>query len=381
MNLDMHGALNPILYGSLKEAFGQVRISNEREQIQFRYRPNWLHRQGRIQAEVASAGETYYVNCPFCNDTRKRLGISYHWSVWDEETDDNMLHLAHCFNENCISTREIQKKLHALVYPDGTYGQTMTVRLSSSPPSLPAAPRRFLLPEGTLLSELPDDHSAIKYLQRRKFDPKRLAKRWGVRYCQANIIEPGRASRCRPYFQDKRLVYPIFAPSLAIDPERVTACRAVRLAGWQARALTDRLARNVPKYFSAAGMKKSELLYGLPAALVADGPLVVVEGVTDVWRVGPGAVALFGKTISPAQVKLILRHCPGRPLVVLLDADATDNARRVCQQIRSGRLVAGDNTPVDIGKLPTGRKDPGECTHAEVWKVIQQAVKRGKQRA
>ena len=108
-------------------------------------------------------------------------------------------------------------------------------------------------------------------------------------------------------------------------------------------------------------MQKSRLLYGLPQAVKAKGPVVVAEGMADVWRVGPGGVALFGKSISPVQIKLILRHLRGRPIVVLLDGDAEDEAKKVCGLIRQARLQA-DNAPVVVGKLPAKRKDPGECT-------------------
>ncbi len=106
----------------------------------------------------------------------------------------------------------------------------------------------------------------------------------------------------------------------------------------------------------------------------SEGPVVVVEGVTDAWRLGPGAVALFGKSIATEQSQLILRYCLGRPIVVLLDADAEDNARRVCQKIRNSRIAAGDKSPVVIGKLPAGRKDPGECTSKEAWKAVEKAM-------
>ena len=62
-------------------------------------------------------GETYKVSCPFCSDTRQRLWINHHWGVRDEKTNDDLLHLAHCFNDDCINTREVQKELHAMVFP------------------------------------------------------------------------------------------------------------------------------------------------------------------------------------------------------------------------------------------------------------------------
>jgi hypothetical protein len=245
----------------------------------------------------------------------------------------------------------------------------------AAPTSAPVAPRQFHLPEGTPLSELPEDHPAINYLRRRKFDPLRLAKRWGVYYCGANRERPGQEDRSPPYFHDKRIVYPVYAPLSPIE-QKPAANRRVRLAGWQARSLQTKPANGAPKYFSAAGMKKSELLYGLPQVIKTEGPVVIVEGVTDVWRLRTNAVALFGKTISPAQCKLLIRHCGGRPIVILLDEDAVDEAIRVREKIRRSRIAAGDESPVIVARLPKGRKDPGDCTYMEVWNVVKKAQTR-----
>jgi hypothetical protein len=52
------------------------------------------------------------------------------------------------------------------------------------------------------------------------------------------------------------------------------------LGGWQARIVPGHevLGGSDAKYLSAAGMQKSELLYGLTLAIAGDGPVYVVEG-------------------------------------------------------------------------------------------------------
>ena len=144
------------------------------------------------------------------------------------------------------------------------------------------------------------------------------------------------------------------------------------LAGWQARAINND--DPLPKYLSASGMKKGAILYGLSAAIKTEGPVVLVEGAVDAWRLHTNAVALFGKSISQAQVKLILRYFANRPVVIALDNDAMDDAARVREKIISGRLIAGDDSSVFIARLPRGRKDPGECTHKEIWNAVNKAV-------
>ena len=104
-----------------------------------------------------------------------------------------------------------------------------------------------------------------------------------------------------------------------------------------------------------------------------DGPVVVVEGPTDVWRFGPGAVAMFGKQPSGHQRDLLRRHFPGRPIVVLLDVDAQADARQIQQQLATARPGVIDRHVV-IGQLPPGRDDPGDCTREELQAAIDQAL-------
>ena len=95
----------------------------------------------------------------------------------------------------------------------------------------------------------------------------------------------------------------------------------------------------------------------------------------DFW-----AVSIFGKNLSAKQLSLLLRHFEGRPLVVLLDSDATDDAQKARQQIKSRRRLAGDSAKVVVATLPESRGDIGECSLDEAWDCVDQALgrKRGK---
>ena len=127
---------------------------------------------------------------------------------------------------------------------------------------------------------------------------------------------------------------------------------------------------SVPKYLSCKGMKKSQLLYGLPEAVGSQGAIVVVEGPTDVWRLGPGAVALFGKDMSLPQQELLDRFLPGRPVVVFLDRDAQDKAVELQRTLLNrGRVTV-------LAGLPDGRDDVGDCTTQEAWQQVVVALQR-----
>ncbi len=352
----MTKTLNPTLFRRLTEVFRHVRVSNPGQPAVIHYQPDWQYRRGRLRPRVVGYGETYYVSCPFCTDIRRRLGISHRWAVDDRETYDDMLHLAHCFNEECLATREMQKKLHAMVYPQGMYGRAMKVELPRSvQPAEPAPEPEFHLPPHTPLSELPAGHPAIRYVRKRGFNPKMLARRWGVVYCEENRGPS-------PHFLEPRIVIPVYAPR-AWDDEQ-----PARLVGWQARSI-GRSIHRMPKYLSALGMRRNDRLYGLPQALKTQGPIVIVEGITDVWRLERRGVGLFGKVMSQAQVRLLRRYCDNRPIVVLPDQDVQEQARTIVQQLRPY-----DFPRVVAGKLPNGRKDPGECSCEGLRAAIEDAI-------
>jgi hypothetical protein len=359
--------LNKALYRFLERKFPGVRVVNQGETARVYYAPDFIHRKGRLKAELSGWGETYFINCPFCNDTRSRLAICHRWAVRDEKTNDDMLQLVKCFNENCLNKRERQKRLHELVFPCGAPlgGSQMEIAKVVEKPR-PEMPN-FEMPESVRVNKLRPDHPAVQYLKSRSFSARQLGKKWGVSYCYGNCGP-------RPRFQDERLVYPIVMPrSSLLDAS--SGRLPCRLAGWQARRIDDS-DDSRPRYLTAAGMRKTELLYGLAWVISGDGPVAIVEGVTDVWRLRRDAVALFGKTISAAQIKLLCRHFAGRPLVIFLDGDARDEARQIRRQLLTARQERGDDAPVALARAPKGRGDPGECTYDEAWGAVRTSLSR-----
>jgi DNA primase len=144
-----------------------------------------------------------------------------------------------------------------------------------------------------------------------------------------------------------------------------------RLVDWQGRYAgeLDWGATGKPKYYNAPGMRKGQLLYNYDQAL-RQPFVVVVEGVTDVWRVGLPAVALFGKSATQEQAKLLAAGWYGKPVVILLDADAAEEAEKVRQQV----AVLHPEQVVVI-TLPEGM-DPGSCPRDELWKLLRAEAKR-----
>jgi hypothetical protein len=368
------GPLNQDLYEALRAEFRRVAIANEGEEQVVEYRPNWSARGGQVRASIRAepliSGEYYRVNCPFCTDTRQRLWINYRWAEYDQQTGQDNLHLATCFNEGCLDSQARRERLRDMVYPVlGLYRRRAPAYRMAGPAAADgpgAAGPEIRLPEGLVpVHGLSPDHPAARYLLGRGFDIEELWARWQVAYCAA-------ASGSRPPIY-RRLVVPIyntrvrFVPDVGPDP-------AV-LVGWQARAIGP-VFPGEAKYLGASGMKKSRILYGQPAALASAGPVVVTEGTTDVWRLGTNAVALLGKTLSEFQRDQLRSRFRGRPLVLFFDRDAREEARAVSKWLQSARVAGGGDAQVVIANLPEGRQDVGECTRAEAWAAVADALGR-----
>jgi DNA primase len=150
-------------------------------------------------------------------------------------------------------------------------------------------------------------------------------------------------------------------PLRLIIPVRVGG----RVVTWQAADVTG-MANS--KYVSCPNERSllniKDVVYGIDD--VASAPLVVVvEGVTDRWRVGKEqSVALFGKEASGMQLLMLHRSLRSDArVVVMLDADAHEYG------VRLGEQLAGLRGGVEVALLAGG--DPGEMTDEEIEEVIR----------
>jgi hypothetical protein len=355
--------LNPALFEAMQQRFGDVRIVNAGEPRQVRYVPDFK-RPGQLTAHTEQHGEQYACACPFCGDQRQRLFVNYQYGEFDPQLGRRNNHLLYCHNERCDLDPDNRNLFRNLVaVPLGVksrIGRVVT-RPSTSPP-VPVEPK---LPANLIpLSELPADHAAIRYIRSRQFDPQEIATVWGVTYSEWSA-DP------KPQF-GQRLVIPVYRTASQY-PTRQSAFDPI-LAGWQARDISGGRS-DAPKYLTMADMRKSQILYGLPEAMRATGPVWIVEGVTDAWRLGPGAVALLGKSLSQEQKTLIARAFRGRPVVVMLDRDAEQEALQIQHQLQNARIPVSDYRVV-VADMPPGRDDPGDSTRDELFAATEAALSR-----
>jgi hypothetical protein len=118
-----------------------------------------------------------------------------------------------------------------------------------------------------------------------------------------------------------------------------------------------------PKYISCkdelATYRLKDCLYNIDRA---KGTAVLCEGITDVWKIGDGAVGLFGKTITAEQVLLLLRSGIERVIICLdsvaKDPDSPKNRAKIL-----GKL-AGLFASVEVLEIDKG--DPGDMSELDL---------------
>lgn len=266
--------LNQDLFDRLRRRFGTVSIASQGEALTGSLMDLGM---GKPKFQVSSSGEYYRVACPFCSDTRQRLWINHRWGVGpDGVPHERLWWMACCYNENCLEKPENCKALRTMIY--GGVGRELhpsqitirrgTVTASLGTVEFPGACVR--------IDQLRPDHHAVQYLISRGLDPAHLGKTYDVSFCFDAPQWP---------MASGRLIVPIYMRG--------------KMGSWQGRYVgdVDWQATGMPKYVNCPGTNKRLMLYGFDEALTLPF-CIIVEGVTDVWAVGAGAVALLGKSMS-----------------------------------------------------------------------------------
>ncbi len=342
---------NKPLYDFLVYRYGKARVLRLGDTFRYRVRSN----KGKKEIERVDGGEEYAVCCPMCNDDRFRLNVSH---VFGTTVDDvEMWHTVHCWNENCsMSMRLKQEYLDFQQFYDGVTTTTSNSAAQETEvftlEELAAeAQKRVVMYGGiTRIDQLPPQHPACQYVASRGLDTSALGKVFAVGYC----ANEGREAR----FANKRLTIPMYY--------------AGQLVGWQTRVidghtpLTPTMRSKKwpyvePKYWTATGTRKGFFLYNYDVA--RRYPFCVVcEGAFDAWKIGPQAVAIWGKEISRMQAELIT--ATWGKVVLFGDPGFDEDWER--NQRTLNNIYKGDNAklyvPPDV--------DAGELSYESIWERL-----------
>ena len=338
--------LNKQLYLACKQVFGHVKIQNQGQSQQRSLTYDLV--SNKHKPSVDYSGEYYTVCCPFCNDTRFRLYVNHRFGVCDEFGREE-LYLAHCFyEESCLSKQENRLQLFDMLKGrmrfEPTVKEGKEVTVSDFVTTWPGRVTR--------LDKLGDTHAARSYLHSRGFDPDRIARFYNVHFCEQSDR----------WLCNNRLIIPIYHEK--------------KMRGWQARFVGEKNWKSKgspPKYYTCPGTPKGQLLYNLGnAARYKTG--VVVEGVTDVWSLGPMAVCTLGASMTARQQSLFVSAFGGHSGVLLYDPEEmeTPAIKNLITFLRS--KFEGGFAAVT---LPEG-VDPGSMDRQIMREFIsQEAAKQG----
>ena len=193
--------------------------------------------------------------------------------------------------------------------------------------------------------KLPTDTGPLRvrhrrYLERRGFDPQTLQRAW-------KLQGTGPMSTLDKTSYKHRIVAPIFW-----DGEQVS---------FQARDITG---KQKAKYMACPQdrelVQHQTILYGIQSEWEDTG--IAVEGITDVWRLGPKAFGTFGIDFTQKQVRAMSAHF--RRVVIIFDDEpqAQSQARKLQKEL----AVRGVE-----GVIETIEGDPGALDEGQAKALIR----------
>ena len=338
--------LNPMLYARLANEFGRVIIGNPGVALPRPVSVIVNPLTGARRREHPKHVEHYRVRCPYCRDHKPRLNVAYFWGQLDEEHEP-IRHAVNCFNEDCLSDKD-----NFLDFVERMSGLMVARRQPKIDPTSSAGriETASLPGECVRVDAMTESSPAIDYLLMRRFNLRELGQKYDIRVCLNSYVDGVTG----------RIVCPVFHRG--------------RVVGWQARYPGELRWKEagVVKYRTMTGLHTSQVLYNLDRARTWT-TIVVMEGVTDVWRFGSCGVASFGKALSGRHIQLLRRANPDA-VVLLYDFDG-QKSESVLRSIASLRRAFGKKF---VNVVPPPNVDPGASDRDFIREFVRvQAAKSG----
>lgn len=259
------------------------------------------------------------IRCPKCPDPKHHGGFHLakaYYNCW--RCGPHRLH--HVFSALLgITTRDAIDLLRSY----GTYHISLDTPIRKK-----GGATRITLPPGTGPLTKRHEH----YLKKRNFDPNKLKKIWKLR--GTNHIGSYNFRIIAPIFYNNRLV--------SYQGRDITNVASIR---YKACPIDKEVIHH--KY----------LLYGID--YITNRRCVIVEGITDVWRLGPGSVCTFGTGITLEQGLMLSQRVDYAALLFDNDKEASQKADKLSVLLQSlGVDVMGF-------ELDHTCSDPAELTDSE----------------
>ena len=294
-------------------------------------------RDRRVDFEGPDHGGWVNVQCPFrrsaqtgSNPDKKYLGFNLPkdflncWRCGPHSVEDYIMAVERCeYHIACQRASEYNNDLAWVAAPPQKQAQGLSGSLD--------------WPAGTL--PIQDVHR--RYLASRGFDPEQLEARYGL----MGTVNAGDYAG--------RIMIPIFVGGI--------------MCSYQGRTIVKGIE---PRYKACHREKElidhRELLYDMDNA--RDDTVMVVEGVTDAWRLGDGAVATFGTSLSKTSPQIMLLKGFRRAFVIF-DAEPKAQAK--------GRWLADQLSALGLEAVNVRLKagDPGGMTPDQAMELKERLLK------
>jgi len=273
------------------------------------------------------------ISCPFCGDASNHCGINLKtnlFSCWACQEKGNVLKLIHEIKG--LSYRKIEALLNKYTLDNISYSPD---KKDQAEGILGDQESKSLIYPRYLLTEMPEIHR--KYLVSRNFDPDFLTRKYKLKF----TYNTG----------DYRfkIVAPIF-----IDYKAVSWIAADVIRDGGIPYLKCQLEKSV--------LSANDCLYNIDSVKKV---AVLVEGITDVWRIGDGCVASMTKSINSSQIQQLIDK-DVKKVFVMYDSDALDKTKKMAAKL-SGLFLT------EVIELSEG--DPADLTDSEVTKLREDLFK------
>ncbi len=143
------------------------------------------------------------------------------------------------------------------------------------------------------------------------------------------------------------------------------------LVSYQGRDITD---RSELKYKACStkdeAIHHKDILYGMD--LIPARDIVIVEGIADVWRLGPGSACTFGTGFTMAQIAILQKRYDRYILLFDSEHEAQERAEALASALAG---LASPFQEVEIAVLDQG--DPGELNQLEADQIMKDLINGG----
>lgn len=260
------------------------------------------------------------IRCPMCDDPKNHGGINPKngaYSCW----------ICGKHKLNHIIKVLTKKEYNEVYYirKKYTHGDIITKREKRDPKDIPS---EVIFPSDTGLL----NQSARNYLISRSFNPDEIIREWGIKS----------TSHIGKY--KHRILAPIYFEN--------------QLVSFQTRDITNKQTRYLPCEKEKEIIPFKETIYGYDKA-INNKRCIVVEGITDVWRLGPGAVGLYGKDYTEFQVRILANNFD----LIFIMLDPEYQAQEKALLLRDSIYLSSSKIEVDIIEMDHG--DPGDMSNQE----------------